>query len=293
MSMLTEVFSVIAPVFICAGIGLVWERQGRPYDTELVTTLTTTVGVPCLVFSTLANVELEPAAFGTMAAAALAALVLFSVIGAAVLKFAGLSLRAFLPSMVFPNTGNMALPLALLAFGNPGLALAIAYFVVFIVAQFIFSPIIVSGTTSFKALAGMPILYAVAAALVFMATGQSPPAWIANTTQILGSMTIPLMLITLGISLAKLHVGSLKRSLWLALLRVAMGIGVGLALAQGFNFTGAARGVVVLQSAMPAAIFNYLFAQQYGRAPEEVAGTVVISTATSFLTLPVLLWFLL
>lgn len=293
MSVLTEVFSVIAPVFVCAGIGLIWERQGRPYDTELVTTLTTAVGVPCLVFSTLAEVDLEPAAFGVMAAAALAALALFAAVGGAVLKIAGLSLRAFLPAMVFPNTGNMALPLALLAFGDPGLALAIAYFVVFIVAQFIFSPIIVSGTTSFKALARMPILYAVAAALVFMATGMRPPAWIASTTRILGSMTIPLMLITLGISLAKLHVGSLKLSLWLALFRLGMGLGVGLALAETFDFTGAARGVVVLQSAMPAAIFNYLFAQRYDRAPEEVAGTVVISTAISFLTLPLLLWFLL
>ena len=44
---------------------------------------------------------------------------------------------------------------------------------------------------------------------------------------------------------------------------------------------------------MPAAAFNYLFAQRYRRAPEEVAGLVVISTALSFLTLPMLLWFVL
>ena len=42
---------------------------------------------------------------------------------------------------------------------------------------------------------------------------------------------------------------------------------------------------------MPVAVFNYLFALQYDNQPEEVAGTVVLSTALSFLTLPALLWY--
>ncbi len=50
---------------------------------------------------------------------------------------------------------------------------------------------------------------------------------------------------------------------------------------------------MVLQSAMPVAVFNYLFAQRYARAPEEVAGLVVVSASLSFVTLPVLLAFVL
>ena len=56
---------------------------------------------------------------------------------------------------------------------------------------------------------------------------------------------------------------------------------------------GAARGVLILQCAMPVAVFNYLFALQYNNQPEEVAGTVVLSTALSFLSLPLLLWYIL
>ena len=51
--------------------------------------------------------------------------------------------------------------------------------------------------------------------------------------------------------------------------------------------------MVILQSAMPVAVSSYLFAQLYGRKPEEVAGMVLISTAVSFLTLPLLLYFVL
>jgi predicted permease len=56
---------------------------------------------------------------------------------------------------------------------------------------------------------------------------------------------------------------------------------------------GAARGVLIVQSSMPVAVFAYLFAVRYERKPEEIAGAVVISTVLSFLTLPLLLWYVL
>ncbi len=52
---------------------------------------------------------------------------------------------------------------------------------------------------------------------------------------------------------------------------------------------GAARGVLIIESAMPVAVLNYLFAARYGRSPEEIAGLVLVSTALGFVTLPALL----
>ena len=59
------------------------------------------------------------------------------------------------------------------------------------------------------------------------------------------------------------------------------------------DLSGVARGVLILQCSMPAAVFNYLFAQRYARAPEEVASIVVVSTLLGFAGLPLLLGFLL
>jgi predicted permease len=59
--------------------------------------------------------------------------------------------------------------------------------------------------------------------------------------------------------------------------------------ASAFGLTGAARGVLIIQSTMPVAIFNYLFALQYKREPADVAGMIVITTVASFATLPLLL----
>jgi hypothetical protein len=44
---------------------------------------------------------------------------------------------------------------------------------------------------------------------------------------------------------------------------------------------------------MPVAVSNYLFAVIYNREPAEVAGMVLISTGIAFVTLPLLLLFLL
>jgi predicted permease len=50
--------------------------------------------------------------------------------------------------------------------------------------------------------------------------------------------------------------------------------------------------VVTLQSAMPVAVFNYLFALRYDRSPQLVAGAVLMSTVAAFIVLPALLYLL-
>jgi predicted permease len=102
-------------------------------------------------------------------------------------------------------------------------------------------------------------------------------------------MTIPLMLITLGVSLAALRVAGLGRSLLLALLRLGLGFAVGLGIAYAFRLDGIARGVLILQSTMPTAVFNYLFAHRYATRPEEVAGAVTVSTLLTLAIMPLVL----
>jgi len=291
--MFAELFSIIAPVLVCAGIGYGWARFGRAFDIEFVTTLITNVATPCLVFHTLANLTVDAAAVGVISGAAVVMLALCAAIAALVLRLSGLSLRAFLPALTFPNTGNMGLPLCFLAFGDAGLALAIGVFAVCAVAQLTIGAAIASGTLSFRNLARIPILYAVAIAMVFLAAGAQPPAWINATTKLLGAITIPMMLITLGVSLSRLSVRRAGRAAWLSALRLGMGFAVGVLVAWSLGLEGAARGVMVLQSTMPVAVFNFLFAQRYQPAPEEVAGMVVLSTVLSFVSLPLLLIYVL
>jgi predicted permease len=289
MDVFSTLFSVIAPVFLIGLIGYGWGRSGKTFDTGMVTLLVINIGVPCLIIDVLLNADLSADALSEMALAAFIALSANAVLAYVFLRATKLSYRAYLPSLIFGNTGNMGLPLCLFAFGEEGLALAIGYFVVFAVMQFTLGMGVASGRFSPKELARSPVIISVIIALAFMAAGIEMPTWADNTIGLLGGMTIPLMLLTLGVSLGRLHVQTLGRSAMLACVRLGLGFAVGWGAAELLGMEGAARGVVIVESAMPVAVFNYLFAVRYNAAPSEVAGMVVISTALSFATLPLLL----
>ena len=98
--MLAQIFTVIAPVFICSAIGLAWAKRGVPYESIFITRLVTNVGFPCLIFSGLVETEVDWASFGLMASAALISTLTFALVGALVLRLAGLELRVYLPAII-------------------------------------------------------------------------------------------------------------------------------------------------------------------------------------------------
>jgi len=287
---LFDLLSLVSPVFACAAIGYLWRRMNRPFDSETVTGLTVNIGTPCIVFDTLTRLDVSLADFGLMAAASLVAIAGFGIIGLLWLLITGFSRAAFLPALMFPNCGNIGLPVCLFAFGEAGLGFAVSFFAVMIVLQFTVGVAIAAGTASFRLLLTSPVVYALVITLIVMALDLPVPEPIAKTTQLLAGLTIPVMLIALGVSIAQLRISSLGESLAVAVTRMVLGFGVGTATAWAFALPPVMAGVLILQSSLPVAVFSYLFALRYGRAPETVAGAVVLSTLFSFVSLPFLLY---
>ena len=191
--------------------------------------------------------------------------------------------------MMFGNVGNMGVPLSLFAFGEAGLSLAVVVFATHSIIQFTFGISLAAGRANFGQLVRIPVIYGVVFALPFLVTGARPPVWLDNTVSVLGSLVIPLMLLTMGVALSRLRVDRLGRSAFIATFRLVAGFAIGIILAEVFGFEGAVRGVFIIMSAMPIAVFNFIFAERYKREPEEVAAAIVISTVISFATLPFLL----
>ena len=293
MAVVSELVAIVLPIFICAGIGLAWARTGRPFDSDLVSILVYKIAVPCLILATFARVRLTPDAVVAVAGAATCIYLVTAAVAAAVLRFARLSLPAYLPSMMFPLVGSMGLPVSLFAFGEAGLALALVYFTLGAVGTFTIGAALAAGRVSTGRLAREPAVWAALIAVALLWFEVAVPKWVVDTTGLLGGMAIPLQLIALGCSLGELRVAALPRGLALSLLRLGLGFAVGVAVAELFALDGVVRSVVILQSAMPVAVSNYLFAVIYKREPAEVAGMVLLSTAIAFVTLPLLLLYLL
>lgn len=288
-TLLSDAFAVIAPVFLVAAIGYGWTRAKLPYDSAFITTFAINVSSPCLVFSALTRLHLDGSVMAEMAVAATACMGLAGLLAVPVMLAAKLPVRVYLPAMAFPNAGNLGLPVCLFAFGETGLSLGVLFFAVMSVSQFTLGPALAAGRFDLRQVLGTPSIHAVWLAVVIQLTGFALPQWVANTTTLLGNCAVPLMLLALGVALSKLKLSGAVRALAMSALRLGLGFAVGLLVVWAMGLTGTMRGVVLVQSSMPVAVFNYLWALRYDNRPEDVAGMVLGSTAMAFVGLPALL----
>jgi predicted permease len=195
--------------------------------------------------------------------------------------------------LIFCNHGNLGLPLCLFAFGEQGLALAVIFFTVISFFHYTVGISVVSRYFSLMGVVRSPIILATLLAVMLIVLDLDLPLWVQRTTKLIGDLTIPLMLVSLGVSLASFNFGALRSHSLLACSRIVIGFGCALLVSYLFALEGVVRGVLVLQAAMPSAIFNYLLALKYGKSADDVAGVVAVSTIFSFVSLPFLIGYLL
>jgi predicted permease len=292
VNLVLTVLEIVAPVFLLAAVGFAWVKLGFEYRVEFVTRLAMTLSVPCLIFTALMKTEIDPQALTTLSLAAIAAYAVVTVLCFAVVKLARLETRTYLAPIVFGNTGNMGLPLALFAFGEAGLGYAVVVFAVMAIYSFTFGVWLVSGGGSILKAVKEPLVSATLLGGLFLWQGWHTPPFLTNTLQLIGQMAIPIMLITLGVAVARLHPGRLGRAAWLSAVKVVLCIGAGVAVGRWFELDPVPFAVLVLQLATPVAVTSYLLAEKYGAESEAVAGLVVVSTLLSVATIPLTLAFL-
>ncbi|WP_170469536.1 AEC family transporter [Ruegeria arenilitoris] len=282
-----NVLNVVLPVLICAGIGYALAVIKAPFDNKVIGGIVSRVGYPTLIISHLSTTKIAVSTFLDVMAAAALAITGFGVLGFVVLKAMRLPIRAFLTPLMHGNVGNIGLPITLLALGDAGMAYTMGFVVVVLISIFTVGMWIPAGEFSPRKLATSPIIYAVVISLVLMATGYSLPKPVAKSFDILGGLSIPLMLLTLGHTLATLQIKSLGRAVLLTVLHLVMAVTIASALVWSFGFTGAERGAVILCCLMPSSVATYLFIDQH--VPEygpDVAGFILVSTLATILVLP-------
>ena len=289
MNLALTVLEIVAPVFLLAGAGFVWVRAGFEYRVEFVTRLAMTLSVPCLIFVALMRAEIDPKALTALSFAAIAAYAALTVAAAIMVRVTGLSMRTYLAPLIFGNTGNLGLPLALFAFGDVGLSYAVIVFAIMALWSFTFGIWVVAGGGSMTRALKEPLLWATVLGGIFLWQGWQTPRWITNTLELTGQMAIPLMLLTLGVAVARLNPGKLVQVMALSVVKVGLCVAVAWVLGRAFALDDVAFAVLVVQIATPVAVTSYLLAEKYGADSDAVAGLVVASTLASVIYLPLVL----
>ena len=289
MNLTLTVLEIVAPVFLLAAIGYVWVKVGLEYRIQFVTRLAMSLGVPCLIFVSLMQTEIDRAALTALSAAAVMAYGAVTLACLALVHVTGLDRRTYAAPLIFGNTGNLGLPLALFAFGEVGLSYAIIVFAIMAIWSFTYGISLVAGGGALFKVLREPIVWATLLGALFMLMEWETPLFLTNTLDLIGQIAIPLMLITLGVAVARLNPAGLLQAVVLSAVKLVLCVGISWTVGQFFALEPVALAVLVLQVATPVAVTSYMLAEKFGAAADRVAGRVVASTLMSVAALPVLL----
>lgn len=283
---------VIVPIALCVLTGYALALLKLPFDTKMFGALVKNVGYPTLIISHLSAGHIALSSFFVMASAALAAIAIFIIAAVIILKLIGLPLRPFIAPMSLNNVGNIGLPVATLTFGDAGLSYSFAFLIVVMLGVFTYGSWVPSGDISLKRIATSPPIYAIIIALVLLTMDWQLPKPMASAFQILGGLSIPLMLLILGYTLATLNVTSIRHGAILACAHLIVVTVTGFCLASLFGFTGVERGIFILMCLMPVSVSTYLFTELY--TPEyrqDAASLILVSTLLTVFSLPAVMTF--
>ena len=290
--------TAILPIVAVGGVGYLLGSL-RDIETDSLNTVVVYVLAPALVFHSLATTTLA----GSTLVRITAAVVLFHLGAILVAEVAGravgaspTALAALILVTAFPNTGNYGIPVSNFAFGETGRATAVVALSVQAVLIYTLGVYIAGRGSAGGVAAGVrrvfsvPLVYAVVAALLARWLDVLPPADASamSTLQLVGDSAIPVMLLVVGIQLARTDVGSTLSAVGGAValkMVVAPVLGVGVALAVGFSHPVVAR-TFVLETAMPSAVTPIILVGEFTEG--EVAGVPVgefVSTAIFATTL--------
>ena len=256
---------------------------------------------PCLIFNLLTTSQLNNTAIlqmtGFTAVTMLAVGVLTWAAGA-LFRMPRRLLVAVILTATFSNAGNFGLSMNQFAFGEAALAYASLYFVTSIILIYTVGVFIASlGSSSIgHALLGVfkiPVVYAVALALLFNSLGLKLPLPLNRTVSLLSDAAVPLMLVLMG---AQLQRSTWSNQVWALSLSNIMRLLVAPALAIGlslvFGLQGAARQAGIAKSGTPTAVLITVLATEYDVEPSFVTTVVFVSTLLCPLTLTPLLAYL-
>ena len=290
--------SAILPIVAVGGVGYLLGSV-RDVDTDALNTVTVYVLAPALVLYSLATTTLGQSTLARLTVAVVAfhllAILVAEVAGRAV-GASRTALAALVLVTAFPNTGNYGIPVSNFAFGTTGRATAVVALSVQAVLIYTVGVYVAGRGSGGGVLAGVrrvfsvPLVYAVAVALLARWFGVVPPtdSTAMTTLQLVGDSAIPVMLLLVGIQLARTDVGSTLSAVGGAVglkMVVAPILGVGVAVAVGFSDPVVAR-TFVLETAMPSAVTPVILVGEF--AEGEVAGVPVtefVSTAILATTL--------
>ncbi|HEU0196774.1 MAG TPA: AEC family transporter [Nevskiaceae bacterium] len=290
--MLLKLLDIVLPVFLVAAVGFLFgkfstRRRGAP-DMDFINYANVMVFCPALIFSALLNNPVNLAHGWPLIVGGTLIIVVPGML-LTLIRRPGLSRAAFLSAGMYRNTGNLGIPLMMLAYGKGQLGDIVVLFTISNLLGFSVGPFLLSGRRERWQWLLNPNIWAAILGIAVMPYRHAIPGFVTTAIDLTGQIAIPLMLFGLGVRIAQSQLGQLGLALRVNGLYLLAGL-LCLPLLWLLPLTPAWQRLLVLSALLPPAVTNYVLAEQYHVAPRSVANVVMLGNLLSIATVPVIVW---
>jgi predicted permease len=283
-----RLLAILFPIFGIVAAGYFYGRKHKP-EMAVANRLNMDVFVPALVFAAMAGKSFDLAAYAPLALGGFIVIAVCGLLAWPIARLCGVQPKTLAPPMMFNNSGNIGLPLAVLAWGEAALPAAVILFMVENTLHFSFGAKLLDPKTRILMLWRIPVVFAAIAGLTVAVL--KIPVWqpLVIAIKMLGDVSVPLLLFSLGVRMTDVSFGEWKLSVGSALLRPLAGMAIAYAVIQLFGLEGRDAAMLVVFGALPPAVLNFLFAERYQQEPQRVASIVLVGNLAALVFLPLAL----
>lgn len=295
MTALTALLPAVIPIGFIILIGVIVSRI-LPLELQTLNQLTVYILAPALVADGLYQTTLSvQSATGLLVGFTLISVLLYGLVLAVskLLKLSSETYKSLMATTLLPNNGNMGLPVIAFALGQEGLERAIIYMIGSSILLFGIAPALLKGeglNYGIRLTLKLPLIWAMIGGLSLRVFSIKLPFGLDIAIEQLGDSAIPLALIILGMQLSNTQFKFKKYEILATGFRLLIAPLVAYCVGYSLGLKELDLQVLILQTAMPAAVNSVVLVSEFGGDAQKVARTIVVTTIVSFLTLPLALW---
>lgn len=280
-----QIVMILLPVLCLVGLGAVYAHYYKPIP-DWTNRMNMDVFLPALIFYSLATRRFDIYADMWLVIGTIGIIVGSGLLSWPVVRWLKLDWRTFLPPVMFSNCGNMGLPLALFAFGQALMPTAIIVFVTTNLLFFTLGAWLISRQSHWRLLLRSPMVLSTFFGFVVGSWGiQSTVGWLLPI-KMMGEISLPLMLFTLGIRMADIRYADWRLGLLGALMCPLAGLLAAALILPHLPLTQQQHAALILFAVLPPAAVNYLLAEKYNQEPARMAAIVLAGNVSSIIFVP-------
>lgn len=292
--MLTAFLSAITPVFLLATLGFFLARKTDYLEHPGLAMLSSQIALPALAFTSVTQMKVPVLEMGYLMGVTAICLAIGATLVAILCKLLNTSPRFYLSTLVNPNTGNLGIPLVFALLGPEALASAVIISTTVTLSHWTLGTTAMSGRYDWRSLiTNMPLLALLSGALV-VSLELTIPNPINRTLDSISGVAIPIMVMLLGRSLARLKIDNARQIgiiAGLSIYRPVSGFLIAWLVVSLVAIETTAALSLLIQMSMPVAVMSYVLTVRYSGPVDRIAALTITSIPISLLILVIIFKF--